>query len=124
MSNEYGLLTEEPVSDKIKTNTCSDGGVDMDKVRLLEKDFVEGGRDVAVKCWFTANGKPTPLMFKVMEDADIFTVNNIEVLETANREEYSTMFWKYRCRALMHGGRKVEFFLIFHSKWCRWKLYM
>lgn len=88
-----------------------------------EEDYVQDGRDVAVKCWFRANGKPTPLMFKIMENDDVVTVNNIEVLDAESQKEFGTVIWRFRCRAPIHQ-KLVYFFLIFHSKAGKWKIFI
>lgn len=90
---------------------------------VQEEDYVQDGREVAVKCWFRANGNPTPLMFKIMENDDVVTVDNIEVLDAESRKEFGTVIWKFRCRAPMHQ-RLVYFFLLFHSRAGRWKIFM
>lgn len=92
-------------------------------VNEQEKEVVQCGRDVAVKCWFKADGTPMPLMFKIMADDDVVAVNNIEVLNAESQEEFSAIIWKFRCRAPIHD-KMVYFFLTFHSKWCNWRLFM
>lgn len=88
-----------------------------------ERECIQCGRDVAVKCWFTANGTPMPLILKIMEDDDVVSVNNIEIIGAESQNEFSAIIWKFRCRASFHG-HLVYFFLTFHSKWCNWKLFM
>lgn len=90
---------------------------------VQEENCAQDGRDVAVKCWFRANGTPTPLMLKIMENDDVVTVSNIEVLDAESQKEFGTVIWKFRCRAPIHQ-RLVYFFLMFHSKAGRWKIFM
>lgn len=119
---------------KIKTNIRSlmllgkiEGAGDIvrtsQNITTVQDDYAQDGRDVAVKCWFRANGKPTPLMFKIMENDDVVTVNNIEVLNAESQKEFGTVIWRFRCRAPIHQ-RLVYFFLIFHSKAGKWKIFI
>lgn len=94
------------------------------KTASTEKsDFVRYGQEAAVKCWFTSKGNPMPLMLKTMSDNEVIAVNHIEVLSADSRKEFGTVNWFFRCQAPIHG-RMLEFFLMFYSKECKWKIFV
>ncbi len=78
-------------------------------------------KNVAVKCWFTSTGTPTPLMFKVMDEDDVMTINNVEVMNSKSFKEFSSLIWEFSCRAMVNN-RITHFKLRFDSKTCLWKL--
>ena len=86
-------------------------------------DFVDCGQEAAVKCWFTSKGNPMPLMLKIMSGNEVIAVDHIEVLSADSRREFSTVNWFFRCQAPIHG-RMLEFFLMFYSKECKWKIFV
>lgn len=80
------------------------------------------GKPAAVKCWFTSTGAPTPLMFKVLVDDDVITVNNVEVLDSKSYKEFGSVIWEFSCRSVINGLMAL-FMLRFDSKTCCWMLF-
>jgi hypothetical protein len=75
----------------------------------------------AVKCWFTAKGKASPLMLKIQEGDELLEIRPIQVL-TVDREFYAGIpILRYCCQAPV-GNRMVEFTLLFYPEDQTWKL--
>lgn len=78
--------------------------------------------DVAVQCWFTANGKSQPLMLKVKgADEEIIQISHIQVLTIEKQCYAGILNWKYRCRAELLGKR-IDFVLLFCPEDTTWKM--
>lgn len=78
-------------------------------------------KEIAVKCWFTIAGIPMPLMFKVMEDDEVVTVDNLKVIDTEREREFGSITWKFKVQAIVNNLLK-EFKIEFDTKLCKWYL--
>lgn len=77
--------------------------------------------EIAVKCWFTIAGIPMPLMFKVMADDDIVTVDNLKVIDTKREREFGNIIWKFKVQAVVNNSLKA-LNMEFDTKFCKWYL--
>lgn len=78
-------------------------------------------KEIAVKCWFTIAGIPMPLMFKVMADDDIVTVDNLKVIDTKREREFGNIIWKFKVRAVVNNSLKA-LNMEFDTGFCKWYL--
>ncbi len=76
-------------------------------------------KEIAVKCWFTIAGIPMPLMFKVMADDDVVTIDKLKVIDTIREREFGNITWKFKVQAVVNNSLK-EFKMEFDTKFCKW----
>ena len=78
--------------------------------------------DVACECWFTKDGKMTPLMIKFPNDqGELITVKEILVLSQDTKFPGASPVTEFRCRINFNGLEKPVS-LYFTHKSCTWKM--
>ena len=76
--------------------------------------------EIACKCWFTADGKMQPLMFKYQDgQGEIHTINEILVHSREDKDLLASPQTRFR-GTVNCQGIGVEAELIFYKKECKW----
>lgn len=78
-------------------------------------------QEIAVKCWFTSQGKAMPLMFKFKdENEEIHPVDNVHVVFSEKLLYAGVPLFEYHCFTMLEN-RKYDFILRFYPEKCIWK---
>jgi len=76
--------------------------------------------EIACKCWFTADGKMQPLMFKYQDgQGEIHTISEIMVHSREDRDLLASPQTRFRVTVNCQGiGVEAE--LVYYKKECKW----
>ena len=85
--------------------------------------FIRGRqKEIACQCWFTSNGKVTPLMLKVQdEDGEIRTVHQIRVLSQEEKMFAGIAFLEFDC-IITILEQQIDVQLIYYKEENKWVL--
>ena len=76
---------------------------------------------IACECWFNSRGEIVPRLFKYVEGGEVFTVRDIRVLYSEQKNYAGVSSVEYCCEILEQGNvREVK--LVFFKEECRWVL--
>lgn len=93
------------------------------EVSVMNGEYAKGKRiRIACDCWFTSDGKMTPLMIKLKdENGEIQTIRNLIVISQETLFPSCSPTTEFLCQLTMFGQKK-EVVLSFNHCQCKWEM--
>lgn len=79
-------------------------------------------KPVEMIVWFTRDGVPTPIKYRVLEDKENITVNVDRVILRQEEKLAGNRMFVYRCQSNINGVERT-FELKYEISTCKWFLY-